>query len=231
MKLRILSGGAAFGLVDGLRTQFENETSATIDGTFGAVGTMKEKLLDGTSCDLLILSRKLMDELSSDGRVDASLMRDIGTVSTGVAFRSATQSGPVTTQDQLRRALRAATQIMVPDMARSTAGIHMKSVFEQLGVLEDIAGNIREYPNGATAMKALAESGDDSSMGCTQVTEILYTPGVQLAGKLPPGAELDTVYTAGVAIHAQQPELARRLLDMLSDSTHDGLKKSAGFQV
>ena len=55
--LRILSGGAAHGLVEPLRPDFEAATGCTIDGVFGAVGAMKARLLSGEPADLLILSR------------------------------------------------------------------------------------------------------------------------------------------------------------------------------
>src|SRR3546814_15842834 len=54
------------------------------------------------------------------------------------------------------RALLDADAVYVPDMQRSTAGIHMKKVFQQLGVLDDIAAKIQEFPNGATAMTAMS---------------------------------------------------------------------------
>ena len=57
---------------------------------------------------------------------------------------------------------------------------------------------LRPYPNGATAMRALAGARRTSPIGCTQVTEILNTPGVALVGPLPKQFELATVYTAGV---------------------------------
>ena len=47
MKLTLLSGGAAHGLVAALAPQFKAETGADIDGTFGAVGAMRDKLLAG----------------------------------------------------------------------------------------------------------------------------------------------------------------------------------------
>ena len=48
-KLAILSGGAAQGLVAALAAQFKAETGCEIDGTFGAVGAMRDKLLSGTA--------------------------------------------------------------------------------------------------------------------------------------------------------------------------------------
>ena len=58
-------------------------------------------------------------------------------------------------------------------------------------------------------MRALAQSRAARPIGCTQVTEILSTPGVTLVGPLPKEFELATVYTAGVCTKAALPAEAR----------------------
>ncbi|MBO1113208.1 molybdate ABC transporter substrate-binding protein [Bordetella petrii] len=230
MKLSILSGGAALGLVDAVRARFESEAGCPIEGEFGAVGAMKEKLLAGTECDIVILSRKLVDGLADAGQVQPGSARDLGVVSTGVGVKAGDPAVAVDTPAAFGQALQDADAVYVPDMQRSTAGIHMKKVFQQLGVLDGIAAKIREFPNGATAMKAMAAA-PGRPVGCTQITEILYSPGVQAVGLLPRGCELDTVYTAAVAAGARQAGLARKLIEMLTDSSLDTYKNAHGFRV
>ena len=65
MDVQILSGGAAQGVVKALQQAFRDDTGAGIAGTFGAVGAMKEKLLAGASCDVLILTQVLIAELEA----------------------------------------------------------------------------------------------------------------------------------------------------------------------
>ena len=64
MQLKILSGGAAQGLVAALGPQFKAETGCDIDGTFGAVGAMRDRLLAGAPADVLILTSALIAELA-----------------------------------------------------------------------------------------------------------------------------------------------------------------------
>jgi molybdate transport system substrate-binding protein len=45
--VRLLSGGAAHGLVEQVRAPFQAKTGCTIDGEFGAVGAMKARQLSG----------------------------------------------------------------------------------------------------------------------------------------------------------------------------------------
>ena len=67
-------------------------------------------------------------------------------------------------------------------------------------------------------------------VGCTQITEIRYTPGVVLVGPLPSGFELSTVYTVAVGSSAEEPDLARRLAEMLSGPATRSLREAAGFE-
>lgn len=228
-QVRILSGGAAQGLVGALSPQFEAETGYAIDGTFGAVGAMRDKLLAGTPADLLILTRALIDGLAAQGHVVHGSAADIGTVQTAVAVPSGDPVTSVGNADELRAALLAADAIYFPDPKLATAGIHFANVIERLGIAPEVAGRLRTYPNGATAMRELAAVRGGRPVGCTQVTEILNTPGVQLVAPLPPGFELATVYTAGVCTRAASPRQAQALATLLAGDSACAMRERAGF--
>lgn len=213
--LRILSGGAAHGLVEKARPAFEKDTGCTIDGTFSAVGAMRDKLLAGELADVMILSRALIDRLAESGHVVRASIRDVATVATSVAVRAGDPLPDVSTADGLRAALAAADEIHFPDPAQATAGTHFAGVIERLGLTATTASRLKLGPNGATAMKALAASKAPHPIGCTQETEIRATAGILLVGPLPPGCDLTTVYTAAVTTTAKQPREAMELIGRL----------------
>ena len=229
MKLTILSGGAANGLVAALSAQFKTDTGADIDGTFGAVGAMRDKLIAGAAADLLILTSALIAELAKAGHVAAGSAADLGTITTGVAVRGGDAAPAIGDADALRAALRAADGIYFPDPKLATAGIHFAKVLERLGIAGEVAPRLRTYPNGQTAMAALAAQPGGRPIGCTQITEILNTKGVTLVGDLPPEFALATVYTLGVCAKAQSPELARRFAALLTGDDSRNLRRRLGF--
>lgn len=228
-KLAILSGGAAQGLVGALAAAFKAQSGCEIDATFGAVGAMRDKLLGGAPADLLILTRALIDDLAAQGHVVANSAANIGTVLTAVAVRSGEALPDVGDAAQLRAALLAADAIYFPDPKLATAGIHFAKVIERLGIATDVASRIKTYPNGATAMRELAAARGGRPIGCTQVTEILSTPGAQLVAPLPGGFELATVYTAGVCKRATLPEQAHAFAALLAGDAARAARKRAGF--
>lgn len=214
--LRILSGGATQSLVRAVEAAFETRTGRTIDGTFGAVGAMKARLLAGEPADVMILSRGLIDELARDGHVVAASVADVARVETSVAVRAGDPLPSIDDKAGLRAVLLAADAIHFPDPEQATAGIHFARVISDLGIRETVAARLRPAPNGATAMRELAASKAARPIGCTQATEIRATPGIVLAGPLPSGCELVTVYTAAVTTRAQAPAEAAEFIAMLS---------------
>ena len=227
--LHLMSGGAAQGLVRQLQAGFEASSGLTLNGVFGAVGAMKQRLEGGAPCDVLILTQSLIDSLVKSGQVRAGTGRKVGTVKTGVAVKAATSWPTVDTADSLREALRQATAIYFPDPQLATAGIHFIKVLNELGIASELSERLRPYPNGATAMKAMADCDDPTVIGCTQVTEILITDGVDLVADLPHIFELATVYTAAVSTASQHPEAAAQLIDLLISPAHASLRQQGGF--
>lgn len=227
--VNILSGGAAQGLVRGLTEAFKTQTSLGIDGEFGAVGIMADKLRAGTSADLVILTRALLAKLSEEKLVVPSSIADVGRVETALAVRSRDPKVTVKTDADLRDVLRGADAIYVPDTKASTAGQHVAKALDQLGIAYEVASRLKIFPNGATAMRELAASTAMRPIGCTQATEIIATDGIALSGSLPPGYELVTMYTAGVTARAAHPKEAAVLVALLTGADRKELRQRVGF--
>jgi molybdate transport system substrate-binding protein len=221
MSLRLLSGGAAQRLVHAVAPRFTAETGSDVDGTFSAVGAMRAKLDAGEPADMVILTAALVAQLENEGKVVRGSARAVGTVPTGIAVRADDPKPDIDSVEAVRRAFLAADRVYVPDLRQSTAGIHVKTILERMGILAETTSRLRDFANGNLAMAALAKAAGQP-VGCTQVTEILGTPGVALVGPLPEAIGLSTVYTAGICAHAHAPDLARRFIEMLAAAPERG---------
>ncbi len=228
--MHVLSGGAAAAVVQGVQAEFEQTTGGRIDGTFSAVGMMRDKLLGGAPCDVIILTKPLIEQLIASGHVVPGSARSLGLVKTGVAVRSGQAHPSVKTRAELLAAMRAAQGIYFPDPDKATAGIHFLNVLKALGLNESLQNRFRVFPNGATAMGEMAKSTETGLIGCTQVTEINYTEGVDLVDVLPAEFELSTDYTLGICTGSQNPEQAQRLSDLLSGTASEAVRKQGGFE-
>ena len=229
VELRLLSGGAAHGLVTLLAGAFEAETGDTIEGTFGAVGAMRARLDEGQPADLVILTQQIVEDLSRAGDVIPDSVADVGGVQTAMAIRSGDQMVAVESVSGLEAALRNANEVHFPDPSLATAGIHFNGVLERLGLKQSMAGAIRLHPNGMTAMQALAASTARRPLGCTQATEIIAVSGVSMVAPLPAGLDLTTVYTVAVCTRSSRIDAARRLAGFLTSADSSPQRRICGF--
>jgi molybdate transport system substrate-binding protein len=228
--LNLLCAGAVQGLVKALWPPFEREHEATLRAQFGAVGALREALLEGAPCDVLIVTDAMVLALQASGDLRPGVRAPLGRVRTGIAVPDAAPRPDIATPDALKAALRGARAIHLPDPQRATAGIHFAKVLERLGLDTELAPRLHSHPNGATAMRALAAEAEPGAIGCTQITEILYTPGLALVGALPAQFELATVYSAALATRAIEPELARTFIDLLTGPASHGVRVAGGFE-
>jgi molybdate transport system substrate-binding protein len=228
--LNILSGGAAQGLVAALAPEFKTLTGLDIEGEFGAVGAMADKLRGGARTDIVVLTAAIIAILARENLVVRASIAEIGVVETAIAVRAGDSPVAVNDAAGLRDALLGSDAIFVPDTKASTAGIHVAKILQQLGIADQVAARLKVYPNGATAMRHLAASDAAHPIGCTQSTEIISTAGVTLSGSLPPECGLSTIYTAAVTTRATAAKQAQPLIDLLTDPDRRGLRERAGFQ-
>ena len=80
-------------------------------------------------------------------------------------------------------------------------------------------------------MREMSLSSEAGLIGCTQVTEILYTPNVRLVANLPQAFELATVYTAAVCAKSSNAKAALEFVELLSGAASALQRATAGFEA
>ena len=224
--LRILCAGAARGLVTAMEPTLVAET-----GT-GVAGQLRRRGGDEGEAPRRRALRRHRAHRGADRRARNQRARasghvaPLGRVATGVAVRAGEPLPDIADGAALARAMRAATGILFPDPARATAGIHFANVLKRLGVYADVEARLITFPNGATAMRELAQSARPGLLGCTQITEIKYTPGVTLVGPLPGDYALSTVYSVARVHRTTQPEIAELFAELLAGPPAQGLREA-----
>ncbi len=228
-RLNVLCAGAVKGLVLALQPRFEAEAGVAVEATFGAVGAMRDALRSGVPCDVLIVSARMVDDLMASGELRAGSAMRIGTVQTAIAVQAAARQPAIASAEALKASLLAAGALYFPDATLSTAGAHVAAMLDGLGVRMEMEPRLRMFPNGAIAMRALADDPRTDAIGCTQATEIRYTTGLDLVGALPAPFALATVYSAALASGAGDVGDAAHFLGMLGGPRSRELRLAGGF--
>ncbi len=229
-ELRVLSAGAAQAVVETIAADYQRETGRRVSGEFGAVGAIRQKLLDGAEADVIVLTGAMIDELAASGHVSSGTRADLGKVGTGVAVRARTPVPDVSTAQKLRECLLTATCVVCPDPAIATAGKIVLQVLERLDATEAVKPRLQHFPNGYAAMKWLAGSNGKNEVGITQITEILANSGVTLVAPLPGDLQVRTVYAAGLSARCAEGGAAREFLARLTSSGARKVLAKAGYE-
>ena len=227
--LRVLSAGAAKAVVTALAGTFRDARGIAVIATFDAAGTIRGQLLAGEPCDVAILPQPMLQALAGAGHVIPESIAPLGRVPTGIAVLHGAPRPAIADAASLRGTMERASALYCPDVAQATAGIHFLRMLRELGIHGLVATRIRAHPNGATAMAAMAAAGDPAAVGCTQASEILYTPGVALVGPLPEPFALATHYSAAVAAASERSSAAREFSAMLGGSPASEMRRRSGF--
>lgn len=227
--LNILSAGAAQAVVQKVIADFKRDTGNAVTATFGAVGAMKAKALEGAPVDVMVLTDSMIDELIASGFV-APPRADLGKVGTGVAVRAGVTQPDVASADSLRAALRAASVIAFPDPAIATAGKIVMSCLEKLGIAAEVKGRLKFFPNGNAAMNWIAAEGDARTIGITQNSEILPIAGITYVAPLPEAFQAKATYSAGCVAASTQRAAAQDFVLRLTASASRPMLAAAGFE-
>ena len=182
-RLHVFCAGAAKGLVEAARRRASpSRAGARVEARFGAVGAMKEALLGGRACDVMIVTDAMIDALASTRRA-AWAQHARRSAACAPASRCVPATRCPTSRARRSAASRRCSRadgIYFPDPERATAGIHFAAVLRKLGIDDAVAARLRAVSERRDRdARARRRRADACPIGCTQITEINYTAGVR----------------------------------------------------
>lgn len=163
----------------------------------------------GEAFDLLISGSAAVDDWIRAGRVVAATRTELARSGIGVAVRSGAPKPDVGSLDAFRRALLNAESIAY---LRVGSGFYVDSLLNRLGIAAAIRTKARR-PEGDSVAVMVARG--EAQLGLVVLTQILTTPGVELAGPLPPEIQSYVTFAAAVSSRSDVPEVAQRLIEFL----------------
>jgi molybdate transport system substrate-binding protein len=225
--LHIFSAGAAQAVVARLVREFQQKNACAVEASYGAVQSMKARIVAGEPADVIVLTDALIDELTTRELVVPGSRADLGSVGTAIAVRAGTPLPGVGDAETLRLTLLGATRVYCPDPAAATAGKVLLRVLERLGIFEQLRPRLVYCASGYQAMTELACGVGANEIGVMQITEIVANAEVALAGPMPGALQSQAIYSAGLAANSRSPERAREFITQLL-AGRDTLR-AAGF--
>ncbi|MGB7617841.1 MAG: substrate-binding domain-containing protein, partial [Pseudolabrys sp.] len=104
-EIKVMSAGAVRAMVAALSAEFEGETGKKLNVNFGTAGSLRERIKNGETVDLVILSESAIAELAKLGLVESESLTDLGRTVTGVIVREGAPIPDISTPDAFKRSL------------------------------------------------------------------------------------------------------------------------------
>src|ERR1700676_3212988 len=113
----------------------------------------------------------------------------------------------------------------------STSGTYTAGLLERLGIAQDLKPklNLDRSEGDVPENVFLGVASGEVEMQIGQITEIVISPGVDLAGPLPAEIQNTTLMTAAIVTTSKAPDAARALIGFISSSAAAAVLKASGF--
>jgi molybdate transport system substrate-binding protein len=229
-EIRVMTSGAFTAAYLAIVPTFERTTGNNIVTAYGASmggapDSIPSRLQRGEPVDVVILAGPALDELVAQGKVVAGSRVDLARSSIGIAVRTGAPRPDISSIDALRRTLLHAKSIAY---SASASGVYVSTeMFQHLGIADQMKGKTRRVdsePVGSVVARGEVE------IGFQQISELLPVPGIDYVGPLPPEVQKVTVFAAGVAAGAKNPDAARALIKFLASPEVAGAVRKTGLE-
>jgi len=203
-EINVLSTNALKAVLENLGPKFEQSSGNKLAITWGTTVQLKAQIEKGAMFDVAVVTNEVADDLIKQGKLSSRTA--LARSGIAVAIRKGAPKPDLHSADDFKKMLLSAKSIAWIEQGQS--GIYLKSLFERLGVAEQIKNKLISVK---AAGQAVADG--EAEIGFTQVSEVLPYAGAEVGGMLPPDIQLFTNFAIGVRDKDSKPaeELVRFL--------------------
>src|SRR5664280_192886 len=210
--IKVLSAGAVQSMVEALGREFERASGNKLDLIFNTAGALRDRVKNGESADLVILSESIIASLDKSGMFVPGSIINLGRTVTGVAVREGAPVTDISTPEAFKQALLKAKTVAYTDpKAGGSGGIMFAAMLERLGIADEVNKKAVLGKRGSEVARSIAEG--RAEIGTTFISEVLPVKGVKVIGPLHTANTYTAAIPAGSASRAAATALLRALTD------------------
>jgi molybdate transport system substrate-binding protein len=229
-EIKVMTSGAFTAPFLELVPDAERVTSHKIATAFGASmggapDSIPSRLARGELVDVVILAGSAIDDLIAAGKIVPGSRVDLVRSSIGMAVRRGAPRPDISTVAALKQSLLAARSVAY---SASASGLYLSTeLFPALGIADHMKRTARRIESERVGTVVAR---GDAELGFQQISELLPIEGIDFVGPLPDGAQRVTVFSAGIAVAAQQPDAGRALIAFLRSEAAGSVIAKAGLE-
>jgi molybdate transport system substrate-binding protein len=222
--VRLLSTLALKGAVEHLAERFETSSGTRINADFAPTLGLLARLRAGETADLVILTRKGIDELAAEGRVGPDSVVDLARSFVGIAVKAGATHPDISSLAALRAALLGAGAVAYSRIGAS--GILFAQLIAEMGIAAEINASAIIVPSGLTAGRLVTGEAD---LAVQQISELKQIAGIEIVGPIPLTLQTPAVFSAGLMLGSRRVAEADRLLRYLASGEVEPVLREAGL--
>lgn len=223
-ELKIVSTTAFKGVLEELGPQFEKATENKVILSFAPTAVIKTQIEQAAVFDVAVLTSAVNDGLASAGKIVPDSRRIVARAGMGVAIVNGAPKPDLSTVEAFKNALLNAKSIGFNGQGASRAGF--EALFKKLGIADALASKIKLLQTGAPEGVAKGEV----EIGLGPISEIIPTPGVQVAGPLPADIQSYLVLSAAISANSKATAAAGVFINFLAGPSVVPVLKAKGME-
>jgi len=229
-EVKVLAALAVQDALKPLAGRFSTERGHAVQVGFSTVGAIRKRLADGERADVVVLTSDAINEMERAGEIIAGSGAPVAATRTGLAIRDGAAAPDISTLEKFRAALLAVRSIAYTDPKTGGAfGTYFAKELERMGILDAVNAKAVLRRGSHEIVKAVASG--EAEVGVTFISTIVSTPGLRVAGPLPPPLLGTEKFSVGVLRDAPSRSAAVDFAEALSGSASAERWKAAGFDV
>jgi molybdate transport system substrate-binding protein len=222
--IKLISSMATAGLLKELCPAASQVCGVTVaPESIGGVDATR-RVQSGENFDIVIMADRLIDQLIEQGHVRAGTRGDLAQSKVAIAVAQTASAPDVSSEEALKDALLNANAI---GYSTGPSGVAIVQMIEDWGLSAKLKDKMIESKPGVLVGSLIAQG--KVEIGFQQMSELMHLPDIQIIGTMPPGAEIETVFSAGLCTSSEQPAIAQQVIDFLCSDDAAQAKRNQGM--
>jgi len=203
--------------------ELSSKTGVSFTAEYGSTKMFTDRVAEGDSPDVLILTDEAIDTLIGHGKLSQG-RTDLAKSFIGVAVRKGTPKPDIGSVPAFIATLRATRAISRSKLGAS--GLHLESVLKRLGIADELAPKIKIYDGYAA--QACADGKVDIAI--QQISELMPVAGLEIVGSLPSELQKVTMFSAGIGAGTSQRAAAEKFIGFIKSGERASVLRTHGLE-
>ena len=203
--------------------ELSSKTGVSFTAEYGSTKMFTDRVAEGDSPDVLILTDETIDTLIGHGKL-SQVRTDLAKSFIGVAVRKGTPKPDIGSVPAFIATLRATRAISRSKLGAS--GLHLESVLKRLGIADELAPKIKIYDGYAA--QACADGKVDIAI--QQISELMPVAGLEIVGSLPSELQKVTMFSAGIGAGTSQRAAAEKFIGFIKSGERASVLRTHGLE-